>query len=323
MHVGVADYDGETAERSKVLFIGGVRQELASDTLVEYLRRYGQVRLVKRCKGYVYVKFDDPQIARRVQLLEHCVGGCPLTLQPPLATKKTWYCQVDPAYPVRVRRLGEGILKVEHMLTIEKQDELLKTVLRLGTSHSGFYVPTFFGLHGDERRLHLEMFCLGEHWNCKSHTYGPTRSDHDERPVLDMPTSLAQLVKGILADVAQKCAQQVVPDMRPDICVVNSYALGGFLGLHQDLDESGESISCGAPVVSISLGDMARFMYRRENTGPAETVLLRSGDVFIFGGPSRLLHHGVAKVFTNTTPKPLRATMASRPGRINLTFRQR
>lgn len=337
MTLGAAapDHDAAGVERSKVLFVGGVRQELATDTLLEYLGQYGQVRLVKRCRGYVYVKFDDPVITQRIQSLDHYVEGCPLTLQPPRATKKEWFCKLDPDYPVRVRHLGEGIVKVENILSIEKQQELLEIALTLGEGESGFYVPTFCDARGEERHLHLEMFCLGRHWDCKTHCYGPTRSDHDRRPVLAMPGAFAALVPGILADLAQKCGQHLVPAMRPDICVVNSYSASGSLGLHQDTDESAESISSGAPVVSISIGDTARLLYRRcpdvvvaagpalEAAGPElESVLLRSGDVFIFGGASRLLHHGVAKVFPNTTPKALRAALLSKPGRVNLTFRQ-
>ena len=73
--------------------------------------------------------------------------------------------------------------------------------------------------------------------------------------------------------------------MRPDICLINYYGGDGRMGLHQDKDESPASIEAGVPVVSISLGDTARFLFgglrRRE---PVETLLLESGDVFVFGG---------------------------------------
>jgi alkylated DNA repair protein (DNA oxidative demethylase) len=72
------------------------------------------------------------------------------------------------------------------------------------------------------------------------------------------------------------------------------------------------------PVVSLSIGDTARFLFgglkRRD---PVDARLLESGDAFVFGGPSRLRYHGVSRILPNTAPPELAMT-----GRINLTFRQ-
>ena len=46
-----------------------------------------------------------------------------------------------------------------------------------------------------------------------------------------------------------------VPQINPDICIVNFYNDTGRLGLHQDKDESRSSIEKGLPVISISIGD--------------------------------------------------------------------
>jgi alkylated DNA repair protein (DNA oxidative demethylase) len=48
-----------------------------------------------------------------------------------------------------------------------------------------------------------------------------------------------------------------------------------------------------------------------------QTILLQSGDAFVFGGPSRLRYHGVARILPGTSPGPL-----GLEGRLNLTFRQ-
>ena len=78
------------------------------------------------------------------------------------------------------------------------------------------------------------------------------------------------------------------------------------------------SIGAGLPVVSISLGDTARFLFgglrRRE---PVEPILLESGDAFVFGGPARLRYHGVSRIIPGTAPPALGVE-----GRFNLTFRQ-
>ena len=106
--------------------------------------------------------------------------------------------------------------------------------------------------------------------------------------------------------------------MRADVCLINWYGADGRMGLHQDKDESRASIDAGVPVVSVSLGDTARFLFggvRRRD--PVESFLLESGDVFVFGGPSRLRYHGVTRIMPGTAPPAL-----ALDGRFNLTFRQ-
>ena len=90
------------------------------------------------------------------------------------------------------------------------------------------------------------------------------------------------------------------------------------MGLHQDKDESPASIAAGLPVVSLSLGDTAHFLFgglrRRE---PVQTMMLESGDVFVFGGPARLRYHGVSRIVRESSSPELGCH-----GRFNLTFRQ-
>ena len=103
-----------------------------------------------------------------------------------------------------------------------------------------------------------------------------------------------------------------------DLCILNYYDAEGRMGLHQDKDESERSIAAGLPVVSVSLGDTARFLFgglRRKE--PVEARLLESGDAFVFGGPARLRYHGVSRIVPGTAPPELELT-----GRFNLTFRQ-
>ena len=99
----------------------------------------------------------------------------------------------------------------------------------------------------------------------------------------------------------------------PEACLVNLYGPQARMGLHQDRDEHDLS----APVVSISLGDDALFRVGGEaRGGPTTGVRLRSGDVLVMGGESRLRHHGVARIY------PGSSTLAGEPGRINLTLRR-
>jgi alkylated DNA repair protein (DNA oxidative demethylase) len=85
------------------------------------------------------------------------------------------------------------------------------------------------------------------------------------------------------------------------------------MGMHRDSDESSD-----APVVSLSLGDACvfRFGNTESRARPYTDVELRSGDLFVFGGTSRLAYHGVPRVHAGTAPAELGLT-----GRLNLTLR--
>ena len=101
-------------------------------------------------------------------------------------------------------------------------------------------------------------------------------------------------------------------DSEPDCCLVNWYGADARMGLHRDADE----VDFSAPVVSISLGDPARFrMGGPERKGPTESVILRSGDVVVMGGPARLAYHGIDRVMFGEDD------LLPGGGRINLTLR--
>jgi DNA oxidative demethylase len=99
----------------------------------------------------------------------------------------------------------------------------------------------------------------------------------------------------------------------PEACLVNFYASGAKMGLHQDRDEE----DFAAPVISISLGDTAVFRIGGIKRGGKTTSLkLQSGDVLVMGGASRLCFHGVDRVLPGTS------TLLKDGGRINLTLRR-
>lgn len=98
----------------------------------------------------------------------------------------------------------------------------------------------------------------------------------------------------------------------PDCCLVNLYREGARMGLHQDRDEADLSM----PVVSISLGDEALFRIGGTTRGgPTESVWLRSGDVLVLEGPSRLAFHGIDRVREGSS------SLLDGGGRLNLTLR--
>lgn len=102
-------------------------------------------------------------------------------------------------------------------------------------------------------------------------------------------------------------------DKPPEACLVNFYEPEAKMGLHQDRDES----EFGAPVVSVSLGDQCLFRVGGvSRNDPTRSFRLSSGDVFVFGGESRLIFHGVDRIYPGTS------TLLKNPGRINLTLRR-
>jgi len=110
----------------------------------------------------------------------------------------------------------------------------------------------------------------------------------------------------------QAAAQGGFAKFVPDACLVNRYEPGARMSLHQDRDEQDFS----APIVSISLGLPAIFMFGglKRSDKPAR-YRLEHGDVVVWGGPSRLFFHGVAPLADGEH------AMLGRK-RINLTFRK-
>jgi DNA oxidative demethylase len=99
----------------------------------------------------------------------------------------------------------------------------------------------------------------------------------------------------------------------PEACLVNYYANGAKMGLHQDKDEE----NFAAPVVSISLGDTALFRIGGSTRGgKTQSLKLASGDVLVMEGPSRLAFHGIDRVMAGSS------TLLKGGGRINLTLRR-
>ncbi|MEM9966627.1 MAG: alpha-ketoglutarate-dependent dioxygenase AlkB [Pseudomonadota bacterium] len=99
---------------------------------------------------------------------------------------------------------------------------------------------------------------------------------------------------------------------RPDCCLINFYGPDAKMGMHQDRDEADFSW----PVVSISLGDDARFrMGNVTKGGSTKAVWLQSGDVVVMGGAARLAYHGVDMIRHGSSQ------LLSDGGRLNLTLR--
>ncbi|MBV8886589.1 MAG: alpha-ketoglutarate-dependent dioxygenase AlkB, partial [Chroococcidiopsidaceae cyanobacterium CP_BM_RX_35] len=74
--------------------------------------------------------------------------------------------------------------------------------------------------------------------------------------------------------------------------------------MHQDRSESEAVRNAGSPIISISLGDTCLFRLGNpeSRSGRHQDVELTSGDLFVFGGPSRMAFHSVVKIYPGTAP---------------------
>lgn len=143
-------------------------------------------------------------------------------------------------------------------------------------------------------------------WTTDRHGYRYTAVDPDTgRPWPVMPEVLSRLA-------SQAAAAAGFPGFKPDACLVNRYTPGARLALHQDRNER----DYGAPIVSVSLGMRATFLFGGQaRTDPTVRVPLHHGDVAVWGGVDRLRYHGVMPL--KDAPHALLGSQ-----RINFTFRK-
>jgi alkylated DNA repair protein (DNA oxidative demethylase) len=214
---------------------------------------------------------------------------------------------MDGLFPAPAQEeLAPGAVHTHGYLPLDAQRRLAAQCRALADGAVPAYVPVVRG----GGTMHVRMLCLGRHWNGQTYKYEPARTDYDGLPAPPLPEEFVALAR----DIARAAGMA----LDADVCILNYYDADGRMGLHQDKDESEASLAAGLPVVSVSIGDTARFLFgglRRRD--PVDALRLESGDAFVFGGPARLRYHGVSRIIPGTAPAGLELT-----GRFNLTFRQ-
>ena len=117
---------------------------------------------------------------------------------------------------------------------------------------------------------------------------------------------------GIVNDLAVAAAGEAGFGFTPDACLINRYVPGARMGLHSDADEKDD----GAPIVSVSLGLPATFLFGGlARNDPTEKIALEHGDVVVWGGALRRAYHGIAPLRDGEHPVLGRQ-------RLNLTIRK-
>lgn len=203
------------------------------------------------------------------------------------------------------RELAPGATWVPGWLTLQQQAWI---AARFREWADGPVPPRAATVHGHE--MSVRTVCLGWHW--RPYRYTREAVDVNGRRVLPLPDWLVRLGRRALVEVTGD--PHAGDDYTPDTALVNYYDAAARMGMHQDKDEHSP-----APVVSLSIGDTCRFRFGNPETRnkPYQDIELASGDLFVFGGPSRLAYHGVVTVHPGTAPDG--CGLAA--GRINITLR--
>ncbi|MEM6762341.1 MAG: alpha-ketoglutarate-dependent dioxygenase AlkB [Pseudomonadota bacterium] len=181
----------------------------------------------------------------------------------------------------------------------DRQKELLAAVDAV-VAQAPFFRPT---MPRSGKPFSVEMTncgTLGWVADVAGYRYQPRHPETD-RPWPPIPAMLMAVWRAVGA-----------PEV-PEACLINRYGAGARMGLHQDRDED----AFDAPVVSVSLGDTAVFRFGgTTRRGKTQSIRLQSGDVLVFGGPARLMYHGVDRTLAGSS------TVLPSGGRLNLTLRR-
>ncbi|MFF7335904.1 alpha-ketoglutarate-dependent dioxygenase AlkB family protein [Streptomyces sp. NPDC008163] len=214
---------------------------------------------------------------------------------------------MDGLFPRSRAVIAPGAVHVPDWLSPERQRELVVACRQWARGP----VPLRHTALPGGGVMSVRTVCLGWHW--QPYRYARTADDVNGAQVAPFPGWLAELGR---AAVAEAYGPGGGPEAyAPDAALVNFYDGTARMGMHRDNEERSE-----APVVSLSIGDTCVFRFgNTESRGrPWTDVELASGDLFVFGGPSRRAYHGVPAVRPGTAPP---GTGMS-GGRLNVTLRE-
>lgn len=199
--------------------------------------------------------------------------------------------------------VAPGAVHIPDWLDFDRQRELIAAC----REWAGGPVPMRHTRMPNGSRMSVQTVCLGWHW--VPYRYTKTADDAGGGQVAEFPSWLAELGR----DAVEAAYGERDESYEPDAALINFYDAAAKMGMHQDKEE--KSLE---PVVSLSIGDSCvfRFGNTQNRNKPWTDVRLESGDLFVFGGESRLAYHGVMKTFPGTADPAL-----GLDGRLNITLR--
>lgn len=203
------------------------------------------------------------------------------------------------------REIAPGAFWVPDWLSVRQQAWIVHAARELGRGP----VPYHSAKIGNGQ-MSVSTLSLGWHW----YPYGYSRFalDVNGRRVADIPEWLVRLGQRAIEDVTGSREEGHAHTI--DAALLNFYDTSARMGMHIDGEESSD-----APIISLSIGDTCTFRFgnTETRTKPYTDVALASGDLFVFGGPSRRAYHGVPKIAPGTAPEGCGLST----GRLNVTLR--
>lgn len=198
-----------------------------------------------------------------------------------------------PAIPVSKTQLIEVSPDAWHIsgfLSFDEQVTLMHQVLNW--CDDGFETPVL----PSGKKMSVEVCCLGLDWK-------PFRYIQGQRP---LPQELIEMSHRAIA----LTGLQHLP-FEPDVAIVNKFVRNAQtksrLGMHQDENEALVLRQQGTPVVTI-IPYGARCRFRAGNTQnrdsqPYTDIEMCPGDAFVMAGASRMMYHGVLRIFPPHQPQ--------------------
>lgn len=225
----------------------------------------------------------------------------------------------DDAFDREPREVVPGVMHLPGWLTPRSQSWLARQWDDWGRGPIPPHSPLING-----HPMSVRLTTLGWHWD--SSGLAPRARHFDDAAPLPVPDWLVRWGRKAVQEayspshggswpaLSEKEVAAWAGDYTPDVVLINYYEPTARMGMHQDKDERS-----GEPVVSFSVGDTAIFRVGNPQTKskPYRDIRLASGDLIVFGGPSRYMFHGVPRILPNTAP----ADCPVRSGRFNMTLR--
>ncbi|KAJ9444145.1 Alpha-ketoglutarate-dependent dioxygenase abh1 [Diplonema papillatum] len=201
-----------------------------------------------------------------------------------------------------------GIVVLRQVVPMDLQQDMLDTCFSVGRGPEGsagfFEVPEGAGPSMLNTKLKLNQGNRG-------------RLIH---PIGDFPRYFDDSCRNWVKQA--RSSDPAMPDMSPTTALVNFYNQKGTFKWHRDSEDPALlKNDRGPPIVSVTIGEACDFGMKYEyDADDHMTVRLNSGDVLLFGGPSRMVVHSVLRIIPNTRPPLLRFPYQA--GRLNITFRE-
>ncbi|XP_031785689.1 nucleic acid dioxygenase ALKBH1 [Nasonia vitripennis] len=248
-------------------------------------------------------KTDDPTV-RKIAVSSECATHLKTSFG--LKSTKNWNIYEFLDVP--------GLILIENPFTAEGQQEWILKCLKEYSKKPNILNIDAHGLLNDDEtwwescfgKSHNEDLLSKLRWATLGYHHNWDTKHYSENLRTEMPKDLTNLTN-YFAEVLG------FHQFKAEAAIINYYRMNSTLAGHTDHSE----VFLEAPLFSISFGQTAIFLIGgHKQDDPAHALFLRSGDVVVMSGDSRLRYHGVPKILYDDS-KPWNATDNSSIDRID------